>query len=216
FRFEQWFQALGWRDYFIINAPYYVEPVKEFYSKLRNVGDSCSNVEEIKTKINKFVMKLDDNILGNILGVPTAGSKFFETKKWPEDPEFVLEDCLRVFYPIENIFDGMAKPTNLLSAEHRLLHHITTTHILPTSGGHEKMSYKDIYIMWHIVNGKAINLPHLIKKNMLTTTSKADGASPYGMVITKTISHFGIVVGNEVHSRIDVGDIYNTSSLKRM
>ncbi|GAV59470.1 hypothetical protein CFOL_v3_03001 [Cephalotus follicularis] len=110
----------------------------------------------------------------------------------------------------------MSKPTNLLSAEHRLLHHITTTHILPTSGGHEKMSYQDLYIMWHIVSGKPLNLPHLIMKNMLRGASKVDGALPYGIVITKIISHFGIVVGNEVPSRTDVGDIYNAFSLKRI
>ncbi|GAV72225.1 hypothetical protein CFOL_v3_15713 [Cephalotus follicularis] len=110
----------------------------------------------------------------------------------------------------------MAKPTNLLGAEHRMLHHITATHILPTSGGHEKMSYQDLYIMWHIVNGKPLNLPHLIMKNMLRATSKVEGALPYRMVITKILSHFGIMFGNEVASRIDVGDIYNASSLKRM
>ncbi|GAV82876.1 hypothetical protein CFOL_v3_26327 [Cephalotus follicularis] len=110
----------------------------------------------------------------------------------------------------------MAKPTNLLSAEHRLLLHITATHILPTSGGHEKMSYQDLYIMWHFVSSKPLNLPHLIMKNMLRAASKMDGALPYGMVITKIISRFGIVVGNEVPSRIDVGDIYNASSLKGM
>ncbi|GAV83087.1 hypothetical protein CFOL_v3_26538 [Cephalotus follicularis] len=171
---------------------------------------------EIKTKVNKTVIKFDDKLLGNILGVPATGSKFFETKKWPEVPDLVLEDCLRVFYPNENVFGGIAKPTNLLGIEHRLLHHITATHILPTSGGHEKMSCQDLYIMWHVVTGKPLNLPHLIMKNMLRATSKVDGALPYGMVITKIISPFGIVVGNEVASRIDVGDIYNASSLKRM
>ncbi|GAV74311.1 hypothetical protein CFOL_v3_17791, partial [Cephalotus follicularis] len=96
------------------------------------------------------------------------------------------------------------------------LHHITVTHILPTFGGHENMSYQDLYIMWQIVSGKPLNLPHLIMKNMLRATSKVEGALPYGMVITKILSHFGIVFGNEVASRIDVGDIYNASSLKRM
>ncbi|GAV74178.1 hypothetical protein CFOL_v3_17659 [Cephalotus follicularis] len=216
FNFEQWFQALGWRDYFQINAPYYVEIVKKFYTNLTNIRDSCDDKLELKTKINRVVIKFDDQILGNILGVPAVGSKFFETKKWYEDPELVLEDCLRVFYPNENIFGGMAKPTNLLSAEHRLLYHITTTHILPTSSGHEKMSFQDLYVMWHIVSGKPLNLPHMVMKNMMRASSKVEGALPYGMVITKIISHFGIVVGNEVPSRIDVGDIYNTSSLKRM
>ncbi|GAV77668.1 hypothetical protein CFOL_v3_21139 [Cephalotus follicularis] len=78
------------------------------------------------------------------------------------------------------------------------------------------MSYQDLYIMWHVVSGKALNLPHLIMKNMLRASSTVDGALPYGMVITKIISHFGIVIGNEIASRIDVGDIYNASSLKRM
>ncbi|GAV79795.1 hypothetical protein CFOL_v3_23258 [Cephalotus follicularis] len=110
----------------------------------------------------------------------------------------------------------MAKPTNLLGAEHRLLHHITATHILPISGAHEKMSYQDLYIMPHVVTGKPLNLPHLIMKNMLRATSKVEGALSYGMVITKILSHFGIVFGNEVASRLDVEDIYNASSLKRM
>ncbi|GAV87636.1 hypothetical protein CFOL_v3_31062 [Cephalotus follicularis] len=176
-----------------------------------NVSDNYDFVE-IKTKVSRTVIKFDDKLLGNILGVPTTGSKFFETKKWPEDLELVLEDC---FYPNENVFGGMAKPTNLLGAERRLLHHITSTHILPTSGGHKKMSYQDLYIMWHVVTDKPLNLPYLIMKNMLRATSKVDGALPYGMVITKIISHFGIMVGNEVASRIDVGDIYNASSLKR-
>ncbi|GAV75549.1 hypothetical protein CFOL_v3_19028 [Cephalotus follicularis] len=110
----------------------------------------------------------------------------------------------------------MAKPTNLLSAEHRLLHHIVATHVLPTSGGHEKMSYQDLYIIWNVVSGKSRNLPNLIMKNMLRASSKIDGALPYGMVITKICSHFGILPGNEVPSRIDAGDVYNASSLKRM
>ncbi|GAV65575.1 hypothetical protein CFOL_v3_09090 [Cephalotus follicularis] len=110
----------------------------------------------------------------------------------------------------------MAKPTNLLGAEHRLLYHITATHIIPTSGGHEKMSYQDLYVICHIVNSKPLNLPHFIMKNMMRASSKVDGALPYGMVITKIISHFGIVVGNEVPYRIDVRDIYNASSLKLM
>ncbi|GAV65243.1 hypothetical protein CFOL_v3_08758 [Cephalotus follicularis] len=110
----------------------------------------------------------------------------------------------------------MAKPTNLLGAKHRLLHHTTATHILPTSGGHEKMSYQDLYIIWHVVTGKTLNLPHLVMKNMMRATSKVEGALPYGMEITKIFSHFGIVFGNEVASRFDVGDIYNASSLKRM
>ncbi|GAV58464.1 hypothetical protein CFOL_v3_01998 [Cephalotus follicularis] len=110
----------------------------------------------------------------------------------------------------------MAKPTNLLGAEHRLIHHITATHILPTSGGHEKMSYQDLYIMWHIVTGKPLNLPHLIMKNMLRATSKVEGALPYGMVITKILSHFGIVFGNEVVSRLDVRDIYNASGSAKL
>ncbi|GAV78738.1 hypothetical protein CFOL_v3_22203 [Cephalotus follicularis] len=174
------------------------------------------DVVEIKTKVNKTVIKFDDKLVGEILGVPAEGSRFSETKKWLKDPELVLEDCLRVFYPNENVFGGLAKPTNLLGAEHRLLHHIVATHVLPTSGGHEKMSYQDLYIMWHVISGKPLNLPHLILNNMIRATSKVDGALCYEMVITNIISHFGIVVRNEVASRVDVGDIYNASSLKRM
>ncbi|GAV57220.1 hypothetical protein CFOL_v3_00758, partial [Cephalotus follicularis] len=192
------------------------EYVKDFYSNRSNVGNDCKDVLELKTKVNKIVIKFDDKILGQIMNIPTAGSKFFETKKWSEDLELVLEDCLKVFYPNENVFGGMAKPTNLLGAEHRLLHHITVTHILPTFDGHEKMSYQDLYIIWHVVTSKPLNLPHLIMKNMLRASSKVDGALPYGMVITQILSHFGIMFENEVPSRIDVGDIYNVSSLKRM
>ncbi|GAV57212.1 LOW QUALITY PROTEIN: hypothetical protein CFOL_v3_00750, partial [Cephalotus follicularis] len=215
FQLELWFIALGWRDFFSINVPYYVELVKEFYSNMVNVSDDCDSVE-IKTKVSTNVIKFDDKLLGNILRVPTSGSKFFETKKWPEDPDLVLEDCLRVFYPNENVFGGIIA-YQFSRLEHRLLlHHFTTTHILPTPGGLEKMSYQVLYIMWHIVNGKALNLPHFIMKNMLRETSKVDGALPYGMVITKILTHFGIMFGNEIASRIDVGDIYNTSSLKWM
>ncbi|GAV71496.1 hypothetical protein CFOL_v3_14990 [Cephalotus follicularis] len=150
FPLEKWFSALGWRDYFTINIPYYVELVKEICSNMFNVSDGC-DVVKIKTKVNKTVIKFDDKLLGNILGVPADGSRFFETKKCPEDPDLVLEDCLRVFYPNENVFGGMAKPTNLLDAEHRLLHHIVATHVLAISGRHERMSYQDLYIMWHVV-----------------------------------------------------------------
>ncbi|GAV81002.1 hypothetical protein CFOL_v3_24461 [Cephalotus follicularis] len=78
------------------------------------------------------------------------------------------------------------------------------------------MRYQDLYIMWHIVNGKPLNLSHLIMKNMMRASSKVEGALPYRMVITKILPHFGIVFGNRVASRIDVGDIYNAYSLKRM
>ncbi|GAV77392.1 hypothetical protein CFOL_v3_20863 [Cephalotus follicularis] len=53
-------------------------------------------------------------------------------------------------------------------------------------------------------------------KSMIRASYKVDGALPYEMVITKIISHFGIVVSNEVASKVDVSDIYNASSLKRM
>ncbi|GAV92324.1 hypothetical protein CFOL_v3_35704 [Cephalotus follicularis] len=160
-----------------------------------NTSDDCDKLE-IKTKVIKTEIKFDDKLLSEILGVPAHGSTFFETRKFPEDSELVLEDCLRVFYPNEIVFGGMAKPTNLLDAEHRLLHHIFATHVLPTSGGHEKMSYQDLYIMW--------------------ASSKVEGALPYGMVITKIIAHFSILPGNEVPSRIDVGDVYIASPLKWM
>ncbi|GAV72049.1 hypothetical protein CFOL_v3_15538 [Cephalotus follicularis] len=215
FPLEQWFSTLGWKEYFSINVPYYIELVKEFYSNLLNVGGDCDNLG-IKSKVSKSVIKFDGKLLGGILSVPADGSKFFETKKWPEDPELVLEDCLRVFYLNENLFGGMAKPTNVLSAEHRLLHHIVSTHVLPTSGGHEKMSYQDLYVMWHVVARKPLNLPYLIMKNMLRASSRIDGALPYGMVITKIFPQFGFFPANEIPSRIDVGDIYNASSLKRM
>ncbi|GAV84309.1 hypothetical protein CFOL_v3_27753 [Cephalotus follicularis] len=78
------------------------------------------------------------------------------------------------------------------------------------------MSYQDLYIICHVVTGKPLNLPHLISKNMLRASSKVEGALPYGMVITKIIAHFGVLPENEVPSRIDVGDVYNASSLKRM
>ncbi|GAV62228.1 hypothetical protein CFOL_v3_05752 [Cephalotus follicularis] len=78
------------------------------------------------------------------------------------------------------------------------------------------MSYQDLYVMWHIVNGRPLSLPHLVMKNMLRDTTKVDGALPYGMIITKILTHFEIFIGNELPSKIDVGDIYNASSLKRM
>ncbi|GAV77434.1 hypothetical protein CFOL_v3_20905 [Cephalotus follicularis] len=78
------------------------------------------------------------------------------------------------------------------------------------------MSYQDFYIMWHVVTDKPLNLPYLIMKNIMRATSKVEGALPYEMVITKILSHFGILFGNDVPSRIDVGDIYNASSMKRM
>ncbi|GAV79626.1 hypothetical protein CFOL_v3_23090, partial [Cephalotus follicularis] len=162
---------LGWKDYFTINISYYVDLVKEFYSNMFNTSVDCDKLE-IKTKVSKNVIKFDDNLLGEILSVPASGSKCFETKKCLEDPELVLEDCLRVFIPNENMFGGMAKPTNLLGVEHGLLHHIVPTHVLPTSGGHEKMSYQDLYTMWHVLTGKPLHFPHLIMKNMLTASSK--------------------------------------------
>ncbi|GAV64093.1 hypothetical protein CFOL_v3_07611 [Cephalotus follicularis] len=78
------------------------------------------------------------------------------------------------------------------------------------------MSYQDLYIIWHVVFGKPLNFPHLIMKNMLRASSTVEGALPYGMVITKIIAYFGILPKNEVPSKIDVGDVYNASSLKRM
>ncbi|GAV58553.1 hypothetical protein CFOL_v3_02086, partial [Cephalotus follicularis] len=130
FNLDQWFSSLGWKDYFTVNAPFYVELVKEFYSNMFNVSKDCDNLE-IKTTVSRTVIKFDDKLLGEILGVPATGSKFVETKKWPKDPELVLE-------------------------------------------------------------------------------------LPYAMVITKILTHFGIMYGNEIASKLHVGDIYNASSLKRM
>ncbi|GAV77804.1 hypothetical protein CFOL_v3_21274 [Cephalotus follicularis] len=77
FKLEQWFETLRWKDYFQINIPFYVESVKEFYSNLSNVGDDCNDILELKTKVNKYVIKFDDKILGHILNIPDVGSKFF-------------------------------------------------------------------------------------------------------------------------------------------
>ena len=69
----------------------------------------------------------------------------------------------------------------------------------PRAGSFSNMYQSDLVLMYHIISGKPLNLPHFILRHMISwkNTPKKTSSLPYGMIITRLLRNFDISLEEE-------------------
>nr|XP_004517023.1 vegetative cell wall protein gp1-like [Cicer arietinum] len=156
-------------------------------------------------------IRLTPDILANILQLPTEGPSVFGDnwysalglRKTDVLAELFEENSTRYLAtylkPLPKVFNNMCQHT-----------------LLPHCGSHEYVSDNDALLIYHLLNCKRLNLPHVILQHMICAAQKdyKKNTVPYGMVLTKIFRHFGVSLASE-KSLIKISK-FSTKNLSHM
>ena len=73
-----------------------------------------------------------------------------------------------------------------------------------------------MYIMYHILIKKSINLFGMIMSHMVDQMNRKSGSLPYGMLLTVLFENAKIDLTNEVSQNLIHSNTYNDKILRRM
>ncbi|GAV70179.1 hypothetical protein CFOL_v3_13677 [Cephalotus follicularis] len=160
---------------------------------------------------------LDVRILALILHIPLTGLYIFEYKKWPKVEGFHPNEILSILYPNDpNIHPNMARCTNRLSVDHRLLHHLIVDQLLPTGGGYAKLTRMQAFLMWCIISNIEFCYPLLMLHTMVLAFTQKKSVLPFGCILTKIFLYHEVCLEGEIGTKLKKEDTYNKSTLNRM
>nr|XP_027193509.1 uncharacterized protein LOC113788187 [Cicer arietinum] len=160
---------------------------------------------------NGVEIRLTPDILANILQLPTEGPSVYGDnwyaalglRKTDVLAELFEENSTRYLAtylkPLPKVFNNMCQHT-----------------LLPHCGSHEYVSDNDALLIYHLLNCKRLNLPHVILQHMICAAQKdyKKNIVPYGMVLTKIFRHFGVSLASE-KSLIKISK-FSTKNLSHM
>nr|XP_004490549.1 uncharacterized protein PB18E9.04c-like [Cicer arietinum] len=156
-------------------------------------------------------IRLTPDILANILQLPTEGPSVFGDnwysalglRKTDVLAELFEENSTRFLAtylkPLPKVFNNMCQHT-----------------LIPHRGSHEYVSDNDALLIYHLLNCKRLNLPHVILQHTICAAQKyyKKNTVPYGMVLTKIFRHFGVSLASE-KSLIKISK-FSTKNLSHM
>nr|XP_004511237.1 mucin-2-like [Cicer arietinum] len=118
------------------------------------------------------------------------------TDLFEEDSARFLATYLK---PLPKVFNNMCQHT-----------------LIPHCGSHEYVSDNEALLIYHLLNCKRLNLPHVILQHMICAAKKdyRKNIVPYGMVLTKIFRHFGVSLASE-QSLIKISK-FSTKNLSHM
>ncbi|KAK9276532.1 hypothetical protein L1049_006066 [Liquidambar formosana] len=149
-------------------------------------------------------MSLNDRMLNDLFHVPQNGVVITETHTWPHIDGFHHVDALKQILGRDDITEPYKPDLSEFSLECNLLHKIFFYNIVPRGGGKNHVTYMDIALLWCILNGRPINLGHLMLYHMRSCVEKTKNESkkgkevegksilPYGAALTILFTHYGV------------------------
>nr|XP_004489807.1 uncharacterized protein LOC101514524 [Cicer arietinum] len=167
---------------------------------------------DVQHHTNGVEIRLTPDILANILQLPTEGPSVFGDnwysalglRKTDVLAELFEENSTRYLAtylkPLPNVFNNMCQHT-----------------LLPHCGNHEYVSDNDVLLIYHLLNCKRLNLPHVILQHMICAAQKdyKKNIVPYGMKTSSSIfgiSQFLNFPATADHSTSSLGPIPSISS----
>lgn len=216
---SEWFKFQGWSELLAASEPMYPDVVRQFYSHI-DLTNQQKGIVISWVKGKKI--KLDEAILGKILGVPSEGIHDYPGNKWSNHENFDKLACIKLVLGDTNS-DLQQKPqVDELPMPSRLLHLILMQSIMCRAGRKSSLTYLDMFVMFCILGKKKMNLPRMIIDHIITSrVGSRKGSLPYGTWLTKVFTHFGVDLSEEVsvkvdknHSRFDIRTIQNSIGYK--
>jgi len=190
-------KIIGWKQFCEIDEVIYTNLVQKFYS-LATVLDGH---DVILCCLNQTDIIITTDILAKVFNIPNSGVKLFG-RKWYDEAKVekisVLKKLLVHPQPARDY------PITALKNEFKINHNLCTHSLLPRSGSKYRVNDTDLMIIYHLVQGKRVNLPYIIiqhMKNVIQDT-KGNGGLPYSMPLTKIFKEFQLSFIGEEAKRI--------------
>ncbi|KAG8637637.1 uncharacterized protein LOC110602655 [Manihot esculenta] len=212
FQFGKWFQDMNWVPIVGMRQKFYPQLVKHFYANLSYDPDKTQIFSLVKGK----EIRLNQESLMKILGIPNLGSEIYDNDKWVEDAGVSRVEALRMVLDNPDVSEVTKLNACHLKLEMRLLHHMIVHIILPRKRNFNHVSSMDLLVMWHILRGKPFNLPFLLLAHMIACSEKKNACLPYGMILTSIFNHFEFPLEEEESVELKGSDIYNEVTLHKM
>ena len=162
---------------------------------------------EIVSIIKNTLVQVNPQILYERLKIPVVEQSIIVPPR---------KESLTVILDNENVDNEKNYFIKDLTPQIRLLHHIINKIFFPKIGRLDFVAQQDLYIMYHIMMEKPINLSGMIMSHMVDQLKRKSGSLPYGMLLTILFENTEIEVSNEVSQELLHSVTYNKKSLRRM
>ena len=137
-----------------------------------------------------------------ILGVHDEEAKVFDSNSWPIVENFNPQECLRRICKSNAL---ILKPKSIdLTLEARLNLLFIQHNILPRGGHLSEPTYVDLWLVYHILMGRKVNLAFLIVQHMSKVLTSSRSILPYRMLLTTIFQSFGVDLDSEVDIRMTI------------
>jgi len=192
----------GWSFFCSLNVPTYPNLVRSFYENLR------LEEQHVESTVKGKRIIVTAERLCSLLKMPNEGLK-----------HLILKDKKKTFRTIlnrENVSGIGNVMANTLSLEMRLLHNFFSRIFLSRIGRFDWVTERDLSFMGHVIDGEALNLPHIMLLQMKEAVRKVKAYLPYGMVLTLFFQASRVNLNGEDGRPLHHTDTYSSKSLQRM
>ncbi|CAH9115769.1 unnamed protein product [Cuscuta epithymum] len=191
FHLTEVFARFGWAMMLTLTGAYYPRLVREFYA---NITDKETGFAEIQTMVKGRNIKVDPELLSNILEISNAGPTLEYNQSGILSDKTYNEVAARRFFGLETSFN-----TKYLWDIHtRLIVYLIGFNIVPHASDRHKVRKIDLYLLQKMLVGlgdiEGIPLPRLIIKNMKTVvlSKKGEKIFCHPLLLTKIFRHFRV------------------------
>ncbi|KAG2400087.1 uncharacterized protein HKW66_Vig0100590 [Vigna angularis] len=195
-------------EFLTLQAPFYPDLIKVFYSNL-NISGNGYLISEVHKRRIKF--KPADWL--NIVNMKYEGQKLSYSTipdDFPYDREMTLATMVRPEMQGQRV-----RTVGSLNINDRLLHYVIVHMLSPRPANFARVLYEDIFMIWLLKNNIPINWPHHIMQHMLKCKA-SDAPLPYGVLITQIMQYCGVHVDDDVSTHIGTRHHFSINSLKRL
>ncbi|XP_058741041.1 uncharacterized protein LOC131613384 [Vicia villosa] len=197
-------KATGWTNFLKLSDVFYPRLVRTFFASIEPSKSDTQLISSVKGQ----QITLTPELLCEILHVPNNGLHLFNDE-WPSSYDLDIESYRLSItkHPAERFVSA-----NLESLSH-IIHDFYIHTILPRKGSMERVTDKDLLVIYHFSKKIPLNIGYLVL-NYLKHTGLRARSAPYGMLLTKIFKHFNVPLDDE--DSFEINKILDASKLRRM
>ncbi|XP_058784444.1 uncharacterized protein LOC131659251 [Vicia villosa] len=196
--------ATGWTNFLQLSDVFYPRLVRNFFAAIKPSESDTQLISSVKGR----QITLTPELLCDILHVPNNGLHLFNDD-WPSSYDLDIESYR---LSITKHQTDRFVSANLEPLSH-IIHNFCIHTILPRKGSMERITDKDLLVIYHFSKKTPLNIGYLVLNYIKHTGLRARSA-PYGMLLTNIFKHFNVPLNDE--DSFEINKILDASKLKRM
>ncbi|XP_058760599.1 uncharacterized protein LOC131633938 [Vicia villosa] len=196
--------ATGWTNFLQLSDVFYPRLVRSFFAAIETSNSNTQLISSVKGR----QITLTPELLCDILHVPNNGLHLFNDD-WPSSYNLDIESYRLSIskHQTERFVSANLEPLS------HIIHNFCIHTILPRKGSMERVTDKDLLVIYHFSKKTPLNIGYLVLNYIKHTGLRAISA-PYGMLLTKIFKHFNVPLDDE--DSFEINKILDASKLKRM